>query len=1130
MGTCCNKVGNGNPNSGQSQKVQPLPKNKIKQVQPTSKITAEDVDNEIHKWVEKTKRNHKKSLSESNNITHSNNHDTSYNESEIAKDFSDDNKIVRTFSEISSTIHLTNLTRDFYMSRVNNITSVNNPQSITLFNVLEELEENCAGSNNEKIPMTTKPVKIYVTNTSNRTPKMSKDFSLSGNKCNSKLGQIATQLNIIVNRSNNVISDDNEEESKGNVSDDAKIYSNGISISSEEEYDKEIDVDNIKVDVENVFYHVKRNKFFDFYENNNYIADKNEDIINGIFLWKRNNVNIGNNHINYPLRYDNVDIEWKTQTIFDGGVQLSNMKIENVSLKANKVHNSSLLSALISIISCDIRLRTSMMSSIVLRSKGIDINSVYVMQSFLNGNVNNIAIDNKIPFTALGECIFSHVTPQPLSMYVNIIEKIFFIMNRYNKNYISTSAIDLHRLIGWYPESYSLREKINKEIFWNNFYTNFVNGKLFVSFANNDSNGQYECDSNRVYHNVYYTVVSAQKETMILRMKSTFGNLLPLNTKQISPDTFDISFSYACEIFSDVFLNWNPNLYPHCYSLSSSYTMRNIDTCSNFFIEDYCVDDNNQFIIHIPPHRDDLEIKILLQKKVSSLDAVSSISYRLYKYEGFPIIYPDNPLRTYSSSTQRTLISDFILFDPSDTNDEYVIVVMKGNDSERSVDDKIYFDLKLYCDCEIKVVEMTKRKKYNKYIVNDVWNLNYYNRQSDILYDIFLKFPQYKLTVINSEIGNKENHIQIVMETKVLSNIMICLIDSDGENLFHVTADQFLERKSSNIFSNSFSFLECVIPSGKYLLLCLSSNENDGTTSQRSRISNFSLSVFTLSSKTSINMERLYPISRYANIERVFGEWNKKNNRYVTDNTMLLFKNPSYQFSLNQKTRMYFYLKEYHKNKTINFSSIPHIFLALYKVDSSNSKFSIIYDGANLPCSFWGFYIEDIELEPGKYVIICLNHTKYESLKYELLIHSNYKISTLKEFKFLNYRKNNYQILSKWNGTVNNTTKYRVVPYKDTVCDFEIFANCDDKVGIGIIVVEINGVLDSEDDVVIDKKCLSEIKEDIFLVKDIVLKCDKDYLFLPYSNQSKRFNVDINVNSNEDLQIKEIMVNVDFVD
>ena len=121
---------------------------------------------------------------------------------EIAKDFSDDNKIVRTFSEISSTIHLTNLTRDFYMSRVYNITSVNNPQSITLFNVLEELEENCAGSNNEKIPMTTKPVKIYVTNTSNRTPKMSKDFSLSGNKCNSKLGQIATQLNIIVNRSN----------------------------------------------------------------------------------------------------------------------------------------------------------------------------------------------------------------------------------------------------------------------------------------------------------------------------------------------------------------------------------------------------------------------------------------------------------------------------------------------------------------------------------------------------------------------------------------------------------------------------------------------------------------------------------------------------------------------------------------------------------------------------------------------------------------------------------------------------------------------------------------------------------------------------------------------------------------
>ena len=92
MGTCCNNDGNKNNNntnkpitSNPSKKTSQTPK---KTNQQTPKITAEQVDNEINDWVEKTKRNHKKSLSESNNNLSIRNgkNDYSYNESEITKD------------------------------------------------------------------------------------------------------------------------------------------------------------------------------------------------------------------------------------------------------------------------------------------------------------------------------------------------------------------------------------------------------------------------------------------------------------------------------------------------------------------------------------------------------------------------------------------------------------------------------------------------------------------------------------------------------------------------------------------------------------------------------------------------------------------------------------------------------------------------------------------------------------------------------------------------------------------------------------------------------------------------------------------------------------------------------------
>jgi hypothetical protein len=108
-----------------------------------------------------------------------------------------------------------------------------------------------------------------------------------------------------------------------------------------------------------------------------------------------------------------------------------------------------------------------------------------------------------------------------------------------------------------------------------------------------------------------------------------------------------------------------------------------------------------------------------------------------------------------------------------------------------------------------------------------------------------------------------------------------------------------------------------------------------------------------------------------------------------------LFRNPGYEFIVNgnKGNKMYFYLKENLQNKYIDFNQTPHIYLMLFKVkENDTNAYELVYDGSELPCSFWGFYIENIELTAGRYILLCMNHNKKESMQFEVIIHSELAI------------------------------------------------------------------------------------------------------------------------------------------
>jgi hypothetical protein len=98
--------------------------------------------------------------------------------------------------------------------------------------------------------------------------------------------------------------------------------------------------------------------------------------------------------------------------------------------------------------------------------------------------------------------------------------------------------------------------------------------------------------------------------------------------------------------YSYLFIAWNSESYPYKYNITSSW--KNYNSASKFYNESYSLEYNPQYIITVPEHKEDFEIRIVLSKysKTIANKPRKSISYKLFWFEGYPIIYATEHLRT----------------------------------------------------------------------------------------------------------------------------------------------------------------------------------------------------------------------------------------------------------------------------------------------------------------------------------------------------------------------------------------------------------------------------------------------------------------------------------------------------
>ena len=245
--------------------------------------------------------------------------------------------------------------------------------------------------------------------------------------------------------------------------------------------------------------------------------------------------------------------------------------------------------------------------------------------------------------------------------------------------------------------------------------------------------------------------------------------LLAGTTRKIE-STFWLSWDDILDNYKQINLWWNPNIYPfkkrvHSYWKNSYLPIEDYPNLSGKFLDEkYSVEYCPQFVFTIPPHKDDFEVRIFLQRHMSSFHTDKSsryLSFKLFSFEGYRVIYPEDNLRSYHYSN-REVCSDVFIFENSTQDESYVLAILKGDNLDEN--DECQFTLDVLSFIDIDVKELPEPVIEESYEVKGKWN----DKRSggDLLSEYSIYNPHYKIEVketINLQIKAEWNKNKIML-------------------------------------------------------------------------------------------------------------------------------------------------------------------------------------------------------------------------------------------------------------------------------------------------------------------------------------------------------------------------------
>jgi hypothetical protein len=534
----------------------------------------------------------------------------------------------------------------------------------------------------------------------------------------------------------------------------------------------------------------------------------------------------------YPEEVDNLKIEWKRLSV-NKTIKLPNFK----HISQGSANNCSVIAAIIAILNYDEKFEKKTLSNIFYpyKVKSYLIKDMlpmfnkdgnYKLKLFFNGNARVLETDDLFPFHksnpmfANGENMY----------WINLLEKaIFQLYNSESFMLKSNPSYEIYHLIGWIPEIILFDSISNKDNLWYRLLSNYTEGNILLcigtrnkDFINQELSSNYTINKSNLVNDHSYAVLEIfeEGELKLIKCKNPWGHTIPniIHDKTTEEDKeygcFWIEWDNIVKHYSYLFIAWNSESYPYKYNITSSW--KNYNSASKFYDESYSLEYNPQYIITVPEHKEDFEIRIVLSRysKTISNKTRKSISYKLFWFEGYPIIYPTEHLRTLQNPC-REISSDVFVFSASSQVDQFALVILKQDQEE---EDDTTFILELFSFINITIHEMPKRE----IIVNntlrfiDNWNLT--KPSGNLLSPNLIFNPQYKLSLKSIQ------HIQIKLETNLTTPIMIIVIEG-GRYIGRLSFDEIINNKNPGFYFNSFSYFESILDQGEYTIICVSQEE-----------------------------------------------------------------------------------------------------------------------------------------------------------------------------------------------------------------------------------------------------------------------------------------------------------------
>ena len=538
-------------------------------------------------------------------------------------------------------------------------------------------------------------------------------------------------------------------------------------------------------------------------------------------------------------------------------IKKSNMYL---NVKQGSLHNCSLISAIVSILHYNYRIKDdfSSLESIIIR-----INSnTYGIRIMFNHNAYYLITDDCFKYNYESYSKFNSVDKDLIeNIWLNLLEKSIssLYIDDNIKEMQSNPSVEVYHLLGWIPETLELSTIYDMfEFSWKSLKLNFDEGRIILSIGTKSINST-EIGS-KIKSNHCYIILSVYDYDI------TNTNKVLLDIKDPWGDILKITFNDLVKYFFYLFISWNTEIYPfktkfHGYfdnKLTQDYT-------NKAYNEDYSLEFNPQYLLRIPKHSKDFEMRLVLSRNIININSLNKdyrpkISFKLHSFEGNRIIIPVDALKTGSS--QREICSEILTFEANDqTIDEYVLSILQL-DNYSSQDFK-NFTVEIYSFIPIEIIYL---EPINYRLIDekeDYWGVSP-QVACGFSSDKFINNPIYLFTL------QTNTQIQIKLETLVLSNIMLLLINKHTI-IGQLRIEDINNSLNQGFFFNGFSYLECSLKPGEYSIIFVCEDEKSMLKYKLSL-----LEVNQYNNTSSIKLTK--PVcSKLKLNETMRGEWNKRN-------------------------------------------------------------------------------------------------------------------------------------------------------------------------------------------------------------------------------------------------------------